>query len=208
MPAAEQADWGRRHLFGHVGSILAAMAQGIRKADPKARVMTHLGGLAVQRPEVLVTFFEAVEAKGFRSEALGTSFYPTAFPYFLSKAELLTDRFTVYKQTAQLAKKRLGKPLYIAEWGYPAGPMSFGGAHWDLPVPGYPISAKGQSAFLRDLVEWGVRTGTLAGIRPWAPDFVGGGWQPMALFGAPEGGVSSARDSLSSIQEGLRRARR
>lgn len=206
MPAAEQADWGRQHLFGHIGSILAAMAEGIRKIEPRARVMTHLGGLAVQRPEVLVAFFEAVEAKGFRSEALGTSFYPTAYPFFLPKAELTTDRFTVYKRTAELAKARLGKPLYIAEWGYAAGPMAYGGFNWDNPVPGYPISPQGQGDFLRNLVAWGVRTGTLAGIRPWAPDFVGSGWQSMALFDAPVNGQSTARPALGAIAEGLRQA--
>jgi hypothetical protein len=85
--------------------------------------------------------------------------------------------------------------------------MGYGGQSWANPVEGYPISVEGQAAFLHDLVAWGGGNGTLSGIRPWAPDFVGSGWQPMALFDAPVVGVANARAGLSSIQQGLRDAK-
>lgn len=205
MSTADQVAWGQQHLWGRVGSVLAAMADGIRKVDPKARVMTHLGGLAAQSPELLVGIYEAIEAKGFRTEALGTSFYPTAFQYFPINPGV--DRLVLYKRTAELAKKRFGKPLYIAEFGYAAGPMNYGSQSWSNPVAGYPISPEGQAKFLSDLVAWGVGNGTLAGVRYWAPDFVASGWQGMALFDAPVNGVSVARPGLAAIQEGLKRAK-
>jgi arabinogalactan endo-1,4-beta-galactosidase len=205
MSTADQIAWGKQHLWGHVGSVLAAMAEGIRKADPKARFATHVGGLAVQTPEVFVAMYEAIEANGFRTEALGASFYASAYQYFPINPGV--DRLVLYKQTAELTKKRLGKPIYIAEFGYAAGPMNYGAQSWANPVEGYPVTVEGQAAFYRDVVTWGVRNGTMAGVRPWAPDFVGGGWQGMALFDAPVGGVSVARPALGAIQDGLRRAR-
>lgn len=201
LSPSDQVAWGQQHLWGHVGSMLGAVADGIRKVVPKARFATHVGGLATLRPEVFAGFYAAVQAKGFKVDMLGGSYYPTAYPYFLKESD---DRLALYKNTAQLAMKRFGKPIYVAEFGYAAGPMSFGGSSWANEVQGYPISPAGQAAFLRDLVKWGVETGTLAGIRPWAPDFVGSGWQPMALFDAPVHGVAEARPGLSSIQEGLR----
>jgi arabinogalactan endo-1,4-beta-galactosidase len=202
LSAAEQVAWGQQHLWGHVGSILAAVADGIRKVEPKARFATHVGGLATLRPEVFSGFYGAVEAKGFKSSMLGGSYYPTAYPYFLKPSD---DRLALYKEMAQLAMKRIGKPIYISEFGYAAAPMSFGGQSWANPIEGYPVSPAGQAAFLRDLVGWGVHNGTLVGIRPWAPDFVGSGWQPMALFDAPDGGIATARAGLSSIEEGLQK---
>jgi arabinogalactan endo-1,4-beta-galactosidase len=181
------------------------MAQGIRKVDPKARFMTHLGGLAVQSPQLLVGIYQAFESKGFRTEALGTSFYATAYQYFPINPGV--DRLALYKETAQLAMKRLGKPLYVAEFGYAAGPMNYGAQSWANPVQGYPISPEGQAAFMRDFVTWGVRNGTLAGVRYWAPDFVASGWQGMALFDAPVNGVAAARPGLAAIQEGLKGAK-
>jgi arabinogalactan endo-1,4-beta-galactosidase len=204
MSAADQVAWGQQHLWGHVGSVLAAMADGIRKVDPKARVMTHLGGLAAQSPELLVGIYEAFEVKGFKTEALGTSFYPTAFQYFPINPGV--DRWVLYKQAAELAMKRLRKPLYVAEFGYAAGPMNYGAMNWANPVAGYPISPDGQAAFMRDFVTWGVRNATLAGVRYWAPDFVASGWQGMALFDAPVNGVATARPGLSAVRDALKHA--
>ena len=204
LSPGDRVAWGQQHLWGHVGSILSAVAEGIRQVVPKARFATHVGGLATLRPEVFAGFYAAVQAKGFKVDMLGGSYYPTAHPYFLKESD---DRLALYKDTAQLAMRRFGKPIYIAEFGYAAGPMSFGGSSWANEVKGYPISPAGQAAFLRDLVKWGVKTGTLAGIRPWAPDFVGSGWQPMALFDAPVHEVAAARSGLSSIREGLKRGR-
>lgn len=201
MSTANQVAWGQQHLWGYIGSMLSAIKEGIHEVDPKGRVVTHLGGLAVQTPEIFAAFYEAVEANGFRSEALGASFYPTAYPYFDINPGV--DRLVLYKQSAELAMERLGKPIYLAEFGYAAGPMTYGEKNWANPVPGYPISPDGQAAFLRDLVEWGVKNGTLVGVRPWAPDFVGSGWQGMALFDTPVDGIADARPGLSAIQEGL-----
>ena len=57
-------------------------------------------------------------------------------------------------------------------------------------------------------VAWGARDGLLSGIRPWAPDYVGEGWQGMALFDAPVDGVALARPGLAAVTEGLTQSRK
>jgi hypothetical protein len=201
MAPPERVAWGKAHLWPYVGRIMAAVAEGIREVDPKAVFATHASAIASLMPEVFVGFYEALDAAGFRTLDLGVSYYPT-------NTKVIHDRFALFKKTVCTAMERLRRPVYIAEFGYAAGPVTYGGQDWANPVDGYPCTPKGQADFLRDLTEWGVRSGAISGIRPWAPDFVGSTWQGMALFEAPKDGVSMARPALFAIQEGKRLARR
>jgi arabinogalactan endo-1,4-beta-galactosidase len=199
MSASERVAWGSHHLWNYVGQILAAVAEGIKQVEPRARFATHASAIASLMPEVFVGFYRTLDAQGFKVEDVGVSYYPT-------NTKAIADRFEKFKATATLARQQLDKPVYVAEFGYAAGPVSYGGQNWANPVDGYPISLQGQGDFLRDLTEWGAANGTLSGIRPWAPDYVGAEWQGMALFDAPLNGVAVARPGLSSIREGLIRA--
>lgn len=201
MNDPERVAWGKEHLWPHVGKILAAVADGIREVDRNARFATHASGLAAQMPDAFVSFNEVLDAEGFKAAEIGISFYPTSNNW-------APKRLDLFKQLATLAKQRLGRRIYIAEYGYAAGPMKFGPMDWANAVEGYPTTPEGQAAFLRDLTEWGVRNEVLSGIRPWAPDFVASGWQNMALFGEPVEGVVKPRAGLSSIQEGLKLAQK
>ena len=201
LSEAERIAWGQAHLWPHVGKVLAALSEGIREVDRNARFATHASGLAAQVPETFLAFYHTLDSHGFRANELGVSFYPTSNDW-------APKRFELFKRLAILARRRLGRHVYIAEYGYAAGPMEFAGMNWANPVEGYPTTPQGQADFLRDLTEWGVRSDTLSGIRPWAPDYVGSGWQNMALFGAPEHGIVRPRPSLRSIQDGLKIARR
>jgi arabinogalactan endo-1,4-beta-galactosidase len=199
MPSREQVAWGQAHLWNYTGRILAAVAEGIREVDRHARFATHASAIAALMPEVFVGFYQSLDAMGFRTWQLGVSYYPT-------NTKIIPDRLNRFKRTAALAMERLQRPLYIAEFGYAAGPVIYGGSSWANPVDDYPCTPDGQASFLRDLVEWGARERLLAGIRPWAPDYVGSGWQGMAMFEAPQAKLAVARPALGAIQEGLARA--
>jgi arabinogalactan endo-1,4-beta-galactosidase len=127
---------------------------------------------------------------GFAPDELGVSYYPTS-------SSNPKDRLQAFKDMATLVQRELGKPVFIAEFGYPAGKMS-GMFSWNDAVSGYPQTPEGQASFVRDLVDWGTREKVLSGIRPWAPDLAAPGWAPMSLF-EREGKVVKPRPALDAF---------
>ena len=111
---------------------------------------------------------------GFLVDEAGVSYYPTS-------SRMPADRLQAFKDMAIAVKRAIGRPVFIAEFGYPSATMN-GPFSWNDAVPGYPLSPDGQAKFVRDLVAWGSAEGALSGIRPWAPDLVMPGWSPMSLF--------------------------
>jgi arabinogalactan endo-1,4-beta-galactosidase len=120
------------------------------------------------------------------------SYYPTS-------SSKPADRLQAFKDTATAVHRELGRPVFVAEFGYPAARMQKGFI-WNDAVAGYPLSAEGQAKFIRDLMAWGVQTGVLSGIRPWAPDLAAPGWGPMSFFEL-NGTTAFARPSLDAIQQ-------
>ncbi len=161
MVESRRIAWLAEHVWPREARLLAAVASGIRTADPQARFSTHVSGVTATRPGLAVAFFKAMKDGGFAADELGVSYYPTA-PAFPK------DRLQAFKDTAQAAWRSLGRPIFIAEFGYPAARMQ-GVFPWNDTVAGYPETPEGQAAFIRDLLAWGRREKILSGIRPWAP---------------------------------------
>ncbi|MDI2129391.1 glycosyl hydrolase 53 family protein [Yinghuangia seranimata] len=200
LPHDDQIAWCSTHLWPYTAALLAAVADGIRSVDPGAQVATHTSSVAAFHPQLLLGFHTAMEAGGFDAAHLGVSFFPTS-------TDRVPHAFDVFKHGATLTSRHLNKPVYVAEWAYPAAPASHQGQAWDHPVEGYPVSPEGQAAFLRDLTDWGAGTGILSGIRPYGPDFAGeGNWGGMALFRLEDTTHAHARPALASFREGLERA--
>jgi hypothetical protein len=191
-------EWLKNELWPYVAQMLAAVADGIRVADPKAVVATHCSTISAFVPGFLTGFHQAMADGGFDGDFLGTSWYPGASP-------VADQAYVVFKEEVARTRKLVGKPIYVAEYAYAAGPATFNGADWSHPVSGYPVSPAGQADLLRDLTEWGANTGNIGGIRPWAPDLVEGGWAGLAMFDL-SGSTASVRPSVASMQDGLRRA--
>jgi arabinogalactan endo-1,4-beta-galactosidase len=182
--------WLESHLWPHEAKLLAAVADGIRSVDPQARVSTHVSGIASTQPAFAVAFFEAMKKGGFAVDEAGVSYYPTSSPF-------PRDRLQAFKDMAIAVRRKIDRPVFVAEFGYPAATMS-GVFPWNYPVAGYPLTPDGQARFIRDLVAWGKNEGVLSGIRPWAPDLAAPGWAPMALF-ERSGRVVTARPALDAL---------
>ena len=194
MPERERIDWLKAHLWPYEAKLLAAVAAGIRSVDTGARFSTHVSGLSAVLPTFATAFYQAMRDAGFVVDELGFSYYPTS-------SARPADRLKAFKDTATAAYQALGKPVFIAEFGYPAARMERGFI-WNDAVPGYALTDEGQAAFIRDLASWGRRSGVLSGIRPWAPDLAMAGWVPMSFF-AIEGKTAKGRPALDAISEGL-----
>jgi len=196
MPEPERIAWLEKHLWPYEAQMFAAVAAGIRSVDPGARFSTHVSGVASVLPHLSVAFYKAMNAGGFTPDELGFSYYPTSSPQ-------PPDRLQAFKDMATTVQKALDRPVFIAEFGYPAAKMESGFV-WNDAINGYPQTAEGQADFIRDLIAWGTRAGVLSGMRPWAPDLVGPGWGPMSFFQL-DAKVATARPSLDAIREGHKR---
>jgi arabinogalactan endo-1,4-beta-galactosidase len=195
MPEARRIAWLREHLWRHEARILAAVADGIRSVDAHARFSTHVSGITAVLPTQAVAFYAAMRDGGFQADELGVSYYPTASPH-------PPDRLQAFKDMATALHRELSRPVFIAEFGYPAAKMQ-SGFIWNDAVKGYPLNPEGQANFIRDLVAWGAGTGVLSGIRPWSPDLAGTPWGPMSFFEF-NGKTAIARSALSAVVEGVR----
>ena len=194
MSDAKRIEWLQTHVWPHEAKMLAAVAEGIRSVDPRARFSTHVSGMTSVLPAQTVAFFKAMRDGGFVADELGVSYYPTS-------SNSPRDRLQAFKDMADTAQRELGRPVFIAEFGYPAKTMKLVFI-WNDEVKGYPLSQEGQANFIRDLVAWGVGTGTLSGIRPWAPDLAAPGWAPMSFF-ENAGKTATARPAIDAILEGV-----
>ena len=150
-------------------------------------------------PAQAVAFYRALRDGGFAADELGFSFYP-------SSSEKPPQRLQVFQQTVVTVHRELARPIFIAEFGYPAEIVREGAfASWNHPLEKYPLTPEGQAALLHDLAAWGAKAG-VSGIRPWAPELAVAGWEPFALFSRDVKTVKS-RPSLGAIGEGLAAAK-
>lgn len=199
MPEARRIAWLQEHLWPHEARMLAAVAEGIRSVDPHARFSTHVSGASSVLPAQAVEFYKAMQKGGFLPDEIGMSYYATssAFP---------PDRLAAFKETATALKKEFGRPVFVTELGYPSARMESGFV-WNDAVKGYPQTPEGQAGFIRDLAAWGVASGVLSGIRPWAPELAVSGWAPMSFF-SMEGRTAVARPSLNAVAEGINKSKK
>lgn len=193
MSDANRISWLQAHVWPDEAKIFAAVADGIRSVVPNARFATHMS--QSRDPTFATAFYQAMFDGGFSPDVLGFSFYPSA--------STDSNKVQNFRATVDAVHQQFQRPVFIAEFAYPAGPTSTGPyASWNNAVPNYPISENGQAAFLRDMAGWAYASG-LAGIRPWAPEVFTPGWEGFALFQAPAGGPAMARKALDSIAQGI-----
>jgi arabinogalactan endo-1,4-beta-galactosidase len=195
MPEAGRIGWLQKHLWPHEAQMFSAVVAGIRSVDRGARFSTHVSGITSVLPVQAVAFYKAMNKGGFAPDELGFSYYPTS-------SRNPPDRLQAFKDMATAVHTALQRPVFIAEFGYPAAKME-SGFIWNDAVNGYPQTAEGQANFIRDLIAWGTKAGLLSGMRPWAPEVVVDGWGPMSFF-ALDGKVATVRPSLDAIREGHR----
>jgi arabinogalactan endo-1,4-beta-galactosidase len=194
LSETDRIDWLRKHVWSYEAKMFDAVVEGIRSVDPGARFSTHVSGVTSVLPGQALAFYEAMNEEGFQPDELGFSYYPTSSPN-------PPDRLQAFKDMATAVHRALNRPVFIAEFGYPAAKMESGFV-WNYAVNGYPQTPDGQADFIRDLAAWGVKSGVISGMRPWAPDLATVGWGPMSFF-TLHAKTATALTSLDAIRKGL-----
>jgi hypothetical protein len=193
MAEADRAAWLAAHVWPGEARLLSAVADGVRAVDPGARFATHVS----QSTDTAFAqaFYGAMAAGGFEPDEVGFSYYPTA--------SATPARAAAFRATVTALRAQLGRPVFLAEFAYPAGPIGTGAySSWTNAIPAYPITPQGQAQVLHDLASWGIASG-LSGIRYWAPEVFVSGWGGFALFAAPSGGPAVANTAIDSITTGI-----
>lgn len=190
LASAERIAWLRAHVWPNVGRMLEAVADGIRTVDPSARFSTHIANST--DPAFSVAFYRTVADAGFAPDEIGFSYYPTWG----------RNTWPKFQATVRAIHREFHRPVFIAEYAFPAGLIGGYYSKWNIPQPGFPLDDAGQAGFLQRLTRWGHQTGMLSGIRPWAADLCGGDWGAMSFFRL-QGKTAVARPALDAMQEGL-----
>ena len=165
--------------------------------DPNAQFATHIS--SSYHADFAAAFYGAMFEQGFTPDQLGVSFYPSAANEEISA----TRRVQALKETVVRLHDEFERPVFIAEFAYPAEEPSSGPfASWNHPVDGYLFTEAGQASFVRDLASWAAAS-EVAGIRPWGADLVDAGWAPFALFTRDSANSSRKRPALTAFSEGL-----
>lgn len=199
MSESDQIAWCTAHIWPHVGRLIAATAEGIRSVDSHARFSTHIAPVGHKTPAVHLAFWRIMKESGYLPDQCGFSYY-AGMGKSLGGPE---DTFEWFKQTATALKAEFGRQVFIAEGGIASGKMPPPFIFND-PVADYPTSNAGQHDFNRDLIAWGVKSGCLAGYRPWAVEYcTKPGWAPMSWFTASSNKLAKAKPALSCFEEAL-----
>ncbi|NDJ78115.1 MAG: hypothetical protein GYB65_17845 [Chloroflexi bacterium] len=164
----------RADIWPQTALLVQAAVEGIRAADPDARIMLHIA--QSYDPVFSVTYFHTMRELGVDYDIAGLSYYPTSlgplsYPQFCATVDRL-DR-------------ELGLPIVLAEYAYPAEPPT-GGAFgaWYNDLPGYPLSPPGQAQFVADFLADLRAHPAVIGAYYFSPTlhWIGELWGPFALF--------------------------
>jgi arabinogalactan endo-1,4-beta-galactosidase len=167
--------------------LIKAAIEGVREADPDARLMLHIA--ITWDPAFAVEFFQAMDEFGVAYDYVGLSHYPSAF------GVATADRFC---ETLDRLSAEVGKPIVIAETAYPAEPPTGGMfGDWQKSLPGYPLTPEGQAWWVADLLQGMQARGDVVGVYYFSPEFWFSGelWGPSALFD----GDGRARPAVASF---------
>lgn len=186
------AGWLAKNVWPYNARMMVAVATGIRRVDPKAKVSVHIA-TAIADTHYVVKYYKTLMENGFRPDEAGISFYP-------STPGIWFDQLKRFKEIVSAVFRNCGLKTFVAEYAYPSSPMTAGEfKSWNRKTKGYGHSEADQSRLLQDLISWGKENG-LSGIRPFAPD-LNGHWEPMSLFNFDPGKkIATAKKALMDLK--------
>jgi arabinogalactan endo-1,4-beta-galactosidase len=172
----------KRDVWPTEARLLKAAIAGVRRADPDGRIILYVAGQCFfpdlpQYKEIrsfTAAFFESMVQQKVDFDIAGFSWtYPYCEECWPFPGASASDLFETANSVAQRIAA-LGKPVIIAEAGYPSDPRGVPAA---TPMPGYPYTPEGQAAWVHDLLRFARNSPYLSGFFYFAPD-----WLPRPYF--------------------------
>lgn len=182
-------DYLRGDVWPVEAQLLKAAIAGIRAADPDARIVLHAAGTDYSPSDILTkAFFKAMADNGVPFEFAGLSL-PYAFVSRWRLSQYSTDCWIQRLQETAAYIAALGRKTIIAEASYPWRP----GSYTNQPMPEFPFSLEGQSAWVREMLRFASNDPNMAGFLYFYPDYYVGqgdstttGLQNSGLFDSLE----------------------
>jgi hypothetical protein len=160
----------RASVWPTEATLLKAGIEGIKAADPNARIVLHIAGLSLPVPSDIFVkaFFKFMVDQGVPFDYAALS-----HPYmdFVNRvSEYSTDCWMqrIQETTDYLAV--LGKRTMISEGNYPRLP----GAYSTVAMPEFPFSDAGQAGWVREHLRHGNNNPNMAGFLYWDADYFAG----------------------------------
>ncbi len=165
-------DWMRENVWNIEAQLLTAAVEGVRAADPDAKINLHGScfGLGVDN-KLLRGFYQAMVDYGVPFDVIGVSYYwnlihegdiSVGQP---QPAYYTTDEFASF---LDFCVNTLGKKFIFSEYVYPSmklDSITYG------PDIGYPYDPAGQAAWMRDFLKYVNDTPEVSGCIYFYPEY-------------------------------------
>jgi arabinogalactan endo-1,4-beta-galactosidase len=168
----------RTSVWPTEATLLQAAIDGVKSANPNARIVLHISGLGIPVPSDIFVkaFFRFMTEHGVTFDYAGLSHPYANYPWRLN--EYTTDCWMQRIQETTDTIAALGKKTIIAEASYPRLP----GASFSPPMTEFPYSDAGQAGFVREHLRHGNNDPNMAGFLYFYADyFVGMGTDPSIV---------------------------
>jgi arabinogalactan endo-1,4-beta-galactosidase len=160
----------RASVWPTEATLLKAGIEGIKAADPNAKIVLHIAGLGLPIPsDIFVKAF----FKFMVDERVPFDYAALSHPY-MDYVNRVSDYSTdcwmqrIQETTDYLAV--LGKRTMISEGDYPRLP----GAYSTRPMPEFPFSDAGQAGWVREHLRHGNNNPNMVGFLYWDADYFAG----------------------------------
>ena len=167
----EDIDWMRENVWNIEAQLLTAAAEGVRQADPDAKINLHGSclGRGVNN-KLLKGFYQAMVDFGVPFDVIGVSYYwSDIHTGDISVGQSLEPYYTTqeWKDTLQFFKS-LGKTFIFSEFVYPCYKSVGLTAGMDI---GFPYTLEGQAAWVEQFLDYVMNDPDVAGCLYFYPEY-------------------------------------
>jgi len=162
-------DYMKNNVWNIEATLLKSAISGVKRADPDAKIVLHIGGLEISPGNIFVkSFFQTMVDEGVEFDYAGLS-HP--YPYTGWSLPKYSTRcwFQRLQDTIDFLAS-LGKKVIISEAGYPHDIAGIEGE----PMQDFPYTSTGQGAWVRDQLRFTSNSENVIGFFYFYPEWFPG----------------------------------